>query len=123
MEKSLREERWKQQKAREYAISLEAEKMKQEFEDNLARQKAIEAKIKEEEHKKVIKSKLYAQEVMVSLCLLCPAPPSRCRYRQQRLTENPARNKYARKRKRAARNATTSSWRVSVQHRSVRNRR
>ena len=47
-EKELREERIKQQEAREYAIAVEAHKMRQEFYENLARQKALEEKIKKE---------------------------------------------------------------------------
>ena len=64
-EKELREERIKQQEAREYAIAVEAHKMRQEFYENLARQKALEEKLKKEEIEAAERNKKYALEVKV----------------------------------------------------------
>jgi hypothetical protein len=68
-ETELREERIKQQKAREYAIAIEAHNMRQEFYENLHRQKALEKKLKEEEAVIGERNKKYAQEVKVRLLL------------------------------------------------------
>ena len=64
-ERDLREERIKQQKAREYAIAVEAHKMRQEFYENLQRQKALEQRLKTEEVEIAERNKKYAQEVKV----------------------------------------------------------
>lgn len=64
-EKELREERIKQQDAREYAIAVEAHKMRQEFYENLARQKALEEKLKNETIEEHERNKKYALEVKV----------------------------------------------------------
>ena len=69
-EKELREERIKQQKAREYAIAVEAHAMRQEFYENLQRQKQLEEKLKHEELVIADKNKKYAQEVKVSELLI-----------------------------------------------------
>ena len=68
-ETELREERIKQQKAREYAIAVEAHKMRQEFYENLHRQKALESKLKVEEVDNADRNKKYAQEVKVIICV------------------------------------------------------
>ena len=64
-EKDLREERIKQQQAREYAIAVEAHKMRQEFYENLQRQKELEHKLKQEQIENAERNKKYAQEVKV----------------------------------------------------------
>jgi hypothetical protein len=62
-EKELREERWKQQLAREQAIAVESKKLKEEFFASLAQQKEIEAKLKAEEIQRAEKNRQYAKEV------------------------------------------------------------
>ncbi|KAJ3092107.1 Cilia- and flagella-associated protein 45 [Quaeritorhiza haematococci] len=62
-ERELREDRHKQQQAREHAMAVEAYKLRQEFYDNLRRQKEMEEKIKMEEAKRAEKNKLYASEI------------------------------------------------------------
>ena len=69
-EKELREERIKQQNAREYAIAVEAHKMRQEFYENLHRQKDFEEKLKEQEIQAAERNKKYALEVKVILLSL-----------------------------------------------------
>ncbi|KAL2918300.1 hypothetical protein HK105_202227 [Polyrhizophydium stewartii] len=66
-ESELRQERYKQQRAREHAIAIEAQKMKQEFYENLQRQKEVEEKLKREEEMRALKNKLYAQEVKAQI--------------------------------------------------------
>ena len=65
MELDLREERVKQQRAHEYAIAIEAHKMKQEFFENLDRQKLIELKLKDDERVKSEKNRNYFLDVKV----------------------------------------------------------
>jgi hypothetical protein len=62
-EKDLREERWKQQLAREQAIAIESRKLKEEFFASLAQQKEQEKKLKEEELVRAEKNRQYALEV------------------------------------------------------------
>jgi hypothetical protein len=62
-EAELRAERTKQSRAKEYAIAVEAHKMKQEFYDNLARQREAEARLKAEEVARGERNRAYAQEV------------------------------------------------------------
>jgi len=66
-EAELRQERYKQQKAREYAISIEAQKMKQEFYENLQRQQQVEEKYKREAEEQHVKNKLYSQQVQAQI--------------------------------------------------------
>ncbi|KAI8928622.1 tumor suppressor, Mitostatin-domain-containing protein [Entophlyctis helioformis] len=66
-ESELRQERYKQQRSREHAIAIEAHKMKQEFFENLERQKEVEAKLKREEEARGHKNKLYAMEVKAQI--------------------------------------------------------
>ncbi|KAJ3213755.1 Cilia- and flagella-associated protein 45 [Dinochytrium kinnereticum] len=63
MELTLKSERVKQQRAREHAIAVEAHKLKQEFFENLERQKEQEERLKEEEVKRAERNRLYALEV------------------------------------------------------------
>ncbi|KAJ3317741.1 hypothetical protein HDU76_001072, partial [Blyttiomyces sp. JEL0837] len=67
MERELKMERIKQQRAREHTIAVEAHKMKEEFYENLARQKEIEERLKAEELKRAEKNKLYAIEVKAQI--------------------------------------------------------
>lgn len=64
-ERELREDRLKQQNAREHAIAVEAHKMRIEFMENIRRQKQIEEKIQEEERVHAEKNKIYSSEVKV----------------------------------------------------------
>ncbi|KAJ3103073.1 Cilia- and flagella-associated protein 45 [Phlyctochytrium bullatum] len=63
MERELREERAKQQRAREHAIAVEANKLKEEFFENLRRQREAEERLKAEELKRAERNKIYALEV------------------------------------------------------------
>ncbi|KAJ3046952.1 Cilia- and flagella-associated protein 45 [Rhizophlyctis rosea] len=62
-EQDLREDRARQQRAREHAIAVEAHKMREEFYENLARQKEMEEKLKREAEEKERRNRIYAQEV------------------------------------------------------------
>ncbi|KAJ3417111.1 Cilia- and flagella-associated protein 45 [Chytridiales sp. JEL 0842] len=66
-ERELKAERIKQQRAREHAIAVEARKLKEEFFENLARQKEVEEKLKIEEAKKAEKNKIYSMEVQAQI--------------------------------------------------------
>eukprot|EP00842_Homolaphlyctis_polyrhiza_P004369 jgi/Hompol1/4933/HPOL_004045-RA len=66
-ESELRQERYKQQRAREHAIAIEAQKMKQEFYENLQRQQEVEERLKKEDELRALKNKLYAQEVKTQI--------------------------------------------------------
>ena len=66
-EKMIREERIKQQKTREYAVAVEAQKMKQEFYDALQRQRDIEDRVKAEEQGKHKKNRQYSLEVQAQI--------------------------------------------------------
>ncbi|KAI8851627.1 tumor suppressor, Mitostatin-domain-containing protein [Chytridium lagenaria] len=63
MEKELKEERVKQQRAREHAVAVEAHKLKEEFFENLGRQKEVEERLRMEEVKRAERNRLYALEV------------------------------------------------------------
>ncbi|KAJ3100916.1 Cilia- and flagella-associated protein 45 [Phlyctochytrium planicorne] len=67
MERDLKTERVKQQRAREHAIAVEAHKLKQEFFENLQRQKEAEEKLKAEEIKRAERNRLYALEVKAQI--------------------------------------------------------
>jgi hypothetical protein len=67
MEKELREERVKQQDARDRAVAIESHKMKTEFFKNVAKHREIEDKNKKDEQTRFEKNKLYSQEVKVYL--------------------------------------------------------
>lgn len=67
MEHELNEERLKQQKSREYAIAIEAHKLKEEFYETLNRQKEIEAKLKHEELSKREKNTKYFYEIKAQI--------------------------------------------------------
>ncbi|KAI8811517.1 tumor suppressor, Mitostatin-domain-containing protein [Cladochytrium replicatum] len=64
-EKELRAQRLEQQRARENAIAVEAHKMKEEFYENLKRQKEIEEKLQAEEMLRAEKNRKYSMEVKV----------------------------------------------------------
>ncbi|KAJ3203700.1 Cilia- and flagella-associated protein 45 [Entophlyctis luteolus] len=66
-EDELKAERIKQQRAREHAIAVEARKMKDEFFENLRRQKETEERIKAEEALKHNKNRLYSTEVQAQI--------------------------------------------------------
>ncbi|KAJ3031539.1 UNVERIFIED_CONTAM: Cilia- and flagella-associated protein 45 [Siphonaria sp. JEL0065] len=66
-EEELKAERIKQQRAREHAIAVEARKMKDEFFENLRRQKETEERIKAEEVMKHEKNRLYSTEVQAQI--------------------------------------------------------
>ncbi|KAJ3229531.1 Cilia- and flagella-associated protein 45 [Chytriomyces hyalinus] len=66
-ESELKAERFKQQRAREHAIAVEARKMKDEFFENLKRQKEVEERIKAEELLKHEKNRLYSTEVQTQI--------------------------------------------------------
>ncbi|KXS18857.1 hypothetical protein M427DRAFT_109228 [Gonapodya prolifera JEL478] len=67
MEKELREERLKQQKAREHAIAVEAYKLKEEFYENLKRQKELEEKSQAEQQRKQAANRRYSLEVQAQI--------------------------------------------------------
>ncbi|KAJ3338966.1 Cilia- and flagella-associated protein 45 [Gonapodya sp. JEL0774] len=67
MEKELREERLKQQKAREHAIAVEAYKLKEEFYENLKRQKEDEEKSQAELQRKQAANRQYSVEVQAQI--------------------------------------------------------
>ncbi|KAH6566542.1 hypothetical protein BASA62_006638 [Batrachochytrium salamandrivorans] len=66
-EMDLRHERFKQQRSREHAIHIEAQKMKQEFYENLQRQKETEEKLLREEQMRAQKNMIYAQDVKAQI--------------------------------------------------------
>ncbi|KAJ2994230.1 Cilia- and flagella-associated protein 45 [Globomyces sp. JEL0801] len=66
-ERELREERFRQQQAREAAIASESQKLKEEFFASLDRQKEVEAKIKTEEELRAQKNRAYALEVKAQI--------------------------------------------------------
>jgi Trichohyalin-plectin-homology domain len=64
-EDDLRAERFKQQRAREEAIAVEAHKMKVEFFETLDCQKQEEISLKKVDSERAVKNRSYAQEVQV----------------------------------------------------------
>ncbi|KAK5671086.1 hypothetical protein BDV3_004767 [Batrachochytrium dendrobatidis] len=66
-EHDLRRERYNQQRSREHAIQVEAQKMKQEFYEGLQRQKEIEAKLAKEDEIKAVKNRMYAMDVKAQI--------------------------------------------------------
>lgn len=66
-ETELRQERIRQQQAREIAIASEATKLKEEFFSALERQKQVEAKLKAEEELKALKNREYAKEIQAQI--------------------------------------------------------
>ncbi|KAJ3177449.1 Cilia- and flagella-associated protein 45 [Geranomyces variabilis] len=66
-EKALRESRATQQRARQHAIAVEAHKMREEFMENLERQKEQEAKIREEERQRGERNREYASKVKAQI--------------------------------------------------------
>ncbi|KAJ1554893.1 Cilia- and flagella-associated protein 45 [Nowakowskiella sp. JEL0078] len=66
-ERELRAERLNQQRAREHAISVEAHKMKDEFFENLQRQKEGEARHEAEAYERAQKNSLYSKEVQAQI--------------------------------------------------------
>lgn len=71
VEQALRESRATQQRARQHAIAVEAHKMREEFMENLQRQKEQEQKLKREELERQEKNRAYAREVKVGLTKTC----------------------------------------------------
>lgn len=65
MEADLRNERNKQQSARENAVAIEAHEMKLEFYKSLERQKQEEAKLAKAAQDRAAQNRLYAQQVQV----------------------------------------------------------
>ncbi|KAI9205363.1 coiled-coil domain-containing 19 [Polychytrium aggregatum] len=66
-EQELKAERAKQQQAREHAIAVEAQKMREEFYENLSRQKEIESKLHLEDVKRAERNKQYSLEVKAQI--------------------------------------------------------
>ncbi|KND02810.1 uncharacterized protein SPPG_01891 [Spizellomyces punctatus DAOM BR117] len=66
-EKELRESRAMQQHARQHAIAVEAHKMRQEFMENLQRQKETEEKMKREEWERNERNRQYARQVQAQI--------------------------------------------------------
>ncbi|KAJ3006942.1 hypothetical protein HKX48_009384 [Thoreauomyces humboldtii] len=66
-EKALRESRATQQRARQHAIAVEAHKMRDEFMENLQRQKEQEDKIREEERNRGERNRGYASKVKAQI--------------------------------------------------------
>jgi hypothetical protein len=67
MEKDLRNERIKQQDARDRAVAIESHKMKTEFFKNVEKHREIEEKNKQEEATRFTKNKLYSQDVKAQI--------------------------------------------------------
>ncbi|KAI8912097.1 tumor suppressor, Mitostatin-domain-containing protein [Powellomyces hirtus] len=66
-EKALRESRATQQRARQHAIAVEAHKMREEFMENLERQKEQEVKIREDERTRAERNREYASKVKAQI--------------------------------------------------------
>jgi hypothetical protein len=66
-EQALREERAKQQAAREQAIAIEALHLREEFFDNLKRQKELEEKMKRDAVERIEKNRQYSKEVKAQI--------------------------------------------------------
>ncbi|KAJ1549540.1 Cilia- and flagella-associated protein 45 [Cladochytrium tenue] len=66
-ERELKTERIKQQRAREHTIAVEAHKLRQEFFENLERQKEAEERIHHEEVKKAEKNRIYSQDLKAQI--------------------------------------------------------
>lgn len=67
LENEIRQERQKQQRAREEALLIESKKLKDSFEESLKKQKQIEERIKQEEQIKSEKNRMYAAELQAQI--------------------------------------------------------